>query len=208
MANIMQQLKESTRESNNNAESQEFQRLLASGDLPRNLYVKYLEQLWIIHSSLENHLKEIVRKDPALTGVVTDDQLQVPFLQQDLEFFGSDPQHASPTQATQWILGRLEKSATEGPALIGSHYVLLGSKHGGKFIAHSLQQKYHLNEGKGAIYFDPYGTNFQQIWKGFAGTLNEVPLTFEQEESMVKAAKEMFEGVGRLSEEMVQMQVS
>ena len=208
MANIMQQLKESTRESHNNAESQEFQRLLASGDLPRNLYVKYLEQLWIVHNHLERHLKEIVAKNPALNGVITDDQLQVPFLQQDLEFFGSDPQHVTPTPATQWILGCLDKSATEGPALIGSHYVLLGSKHGGKFIAHSLQQKYHLNEGKGAIYFDPYGTNFQQIWKGFSGTVNEVPLTAEQEESMVKAAREMFEGVGKLSEEMVQMQAT
>jgi heme oxygenase len=156
MANIMQQLKESTRESHNNAESQEFQRLLASGDLPRNLYVKYLEQLWII-----------VAKNSALNGVITDDQLQVPFLQQDLEFFGSDPRHVEPTPATQWILGRLDKSATEGPALIGSHYVLLGSKHGGKFIAHSLQQKYHLNEGKGAIILIRMEQTFSKFGKVF-----------------------------------------
>ncbi|MFX9692342.1 biliverdin-producing heme oxygenase, partial [Acinetobacter baumannii] len=82
----------------------------------------------------------------------------------------------------------IDKLATRGPALLGSHYVLLGSKHGGKYIAHSLQSKYHLNEGKGAIYFDPYGTNFQQIWKSFVAGMNELPLGSEDEEAMVLAA--------------------
>ena len=204
----MQQLKEGTRDCHNNAESQEFQRLLASGDLPRHLYVKYLEQLWIIHNRLEGHLGTLAKENTALTEVVSDEQLQVPFLQQDLDFFGSTPEHVEAMPSTKWILDKIDNRSTKGPALLGSHYVLLGSKHGGKFIAHNLQAKYHLNEGKGAIYFDPYGTNFQQIWKTFASGMNNVPLSEQEEEAMVLAAREMFEGIGRLSEEMVQAQVS
>ncbi len=204
----MQQLKEGTRDCHNNAESQEFQRLLASGDLPRNLYVKYLEQLWIIHNRLEKHLESLAKENSALTEIVSEEQMQVPFLQQDLGFFGSSPEHVEATPATKWILEKIETGAKEGPALLGSHYVLLGSKHGGKFIAHNLQAKYHLNEGKGAIYFDPYGTNFQQIWKGFANGMNNAPLSDQEESAMVAAARDMFEGIGRLSEEMVQAKVS
>jgi heme oxygenase len=203
----MQRLKDGTRDCHNNAESQEFQRLLASAELPKKLYVNYIEQLWLIHKRLEEHLAALAKKDAAVAETVTESQMQVPFLQQDLEFFGADTERIHATPATKWLLERIDEKAQQGTAVLGSHYVLLGSKHGGKYIAHSLQSKFQLTEGKGAVYFDPYGPTFMQIWKSFANGMNELPLSEDDENTMITAAREMFEGVGRLSEEMVQAKV-
>lgn len=208
LANIMQRLKDGTRDCHNNAESQEFQRLLASAELPKKLYVSYLEQLWLIHKRLEEHLSTLSEQNPAIAQTVTENQMQVPFLQQDLEFFGADTKQIYATAATKWLLERIDEKAQQGAAVLGSHYVLLGSKHGGKYIAHSLQSKFQLPDGKGSVYFDPYGTTFQQVWKAFANGMNELPLKEDEENELVAAAREMFEGVGRLSEEMVQAKVS
>lgn len=204
----MQRLKEGTRDCHNNAESQEFQRLLASAEIPKKLYVSYLEQLWLIHKRLEEHLSVLSERNPAIARAITENQMQVPFLEQDLEFFGADKEKINATPATKWLLERIDEKASQGPGVLGSHYVLLGSKHGGKYIAHSLQSKFQLSDGKGSIYFDPYGTTFQQLWKAFANGMNELPLTDEEENALIAAAREMFEGVGRLSEEMVQARVS
>ena len=203
----MQRLKDGTRDCHNNAESQEFQRLLASAELPKQLYVSYIGQLWLIHKHLEAHLAALAKKDSAIAETVTENQMQVPFLQKDLEFFGTDTNQIHATPATKWLLEKIDEKAKHGTAVLGSHYVLLGSKHGGKFIAHSLQSKFQLSEGKGAAYFDPYGSAFMPIWKSFASGMNELPLTEEDEDTMIAAAREMFEGVGRLSEEMVQAKV-
>ncbi len=203
--NIMQQLKDGTREHHNNAEGQEFQRQLAAGELSRELYAAYLSQLLLIHELLEKRLGESAKSLPAISTVFTDDQKQVPFLERDLEFFGVNIQGVRPRQSTKVLLDQIENAATEHPyALLGFHYVLLGSKHGGKFIAHNLQNKYHLNEGRGAVYFDPYGTNFQQIWKSFAAAFNELPLTDADEATVIRAAGDTFEGIARLNQELLE----
>jgi heme oxygenase len=202
--NIMQQLKERTRDHHNNAEGQEFQRQLASGELSRELYAAYLSQLYLIHELLEKRLRESEKALPSIGSVFSENQMQVPFLEQDLEFFGINVQGIRPEAATKALMDKIETAAIECPfALLGFHYVLLGSKHGGKFIAHNLQIKYHLNEGRGAIYFDPYGTNFQQIWKSFAAGFNELPLTQSDETAAIKAAADTFEGIASLNQELL-----
>jgi heme oxygenase len=203
--NIMQQLKDRTREHHNNAEGQEFQRQLAAGELARELYAAYLSQLFLIHELLERRLRESHTALPAIASVVSDNQMQVPFLKQDLGFFGINIAGIRAESATKALLDKIDDAALAHPfALLGFHYVLLGSKHGGKFIAHNLQSKYHLNEGPGAIYFDPYGTNFQQIWKSFASGFNELPLTEADETAVIQAAADTFEAIARLNQELLE----
>jgi heme oxygenase len=203
--NIMQDLKERTREYHNNAEGQEFQRSLASGELSRELYVEYLSQLWIIHGHLERRLEESQSTCPQIKEVLTESQLQVPFLERDLQFFGANTELIRPAKSTRDLLHKIDLSWKGNPiSLLGYHYVLLGSKHGGKFIAHNLQEKYKLNQGVGAIYFDPYGANFQQIWKSFSLSFNEVPLTDAERDAVIQAAADTFVGVSKLSEELLE----
>ncbi len=201
---IMQALKERTREHHNNAEGQEFQRQLAAGELRRDIYIGYLGQLFLIHKRLETRLRQQQASLPGISQVLSDDQLQVPFLQQDLEFFGAKTEGLQPLTATSELLQKIDAAAENSPiALLGFHYVLLGSKHGGKFIAHSLQEKYRLNEGRGATYFDPYGTNFQQIWKSFTADFNAVEMSQADQEAVIQAATDTFLSISRLSEELL-----
>jgi heme oxygenase len=205
----MQTLKEGTRDLHDNAEGQDFQRWLASGDLPQSLYVQYLEQLLLIHSSLEQSLLEARVKDRRIGEVLAENQLQVPFLEQDIEFLADKAAKPLPTKATRWMLERIDELSNRLPlALLGMHYVLLGSKHGGKFIAHNLHAKLQLDDGKGVLYFNPYGANFQQIWKDFSSAFNALELTADEETVVLEAARKMFEGMGRLSGDMTEIGVA
>jgi len=204
--NIMQQLKERTRGHHDNAEGQEFQRQLAGGELPKPLYVKYLGQLFLIHGFLEKKLLEAQSTTtPEIAKILTPEQLQVSYLEKDLTFFGVDTKNIQPVSATKELIAKIDATAKICPlALLGYHYVLLGSKHGGKFIAHNLNEKYQLN-GEGILYFDPYGQSFQPLWKEFASQFNEVPITESQEIAAIDAASVMFEEIANLSEETLKL---
>jgi len=209
VANIMQTLKEGTRDLHNNAEGQDFQKWLASGDLPKPLYVTYLEQLLLVHNLLEQSLVQNQGADARIRSVLAENQLQVPFLKQDIEFFAGKSGQPVPTEATRWILTRIDEISQGLPlALLGMHYVLLGSKHGGKFIAHNLHTKLQLDDTRGVLYFNPYGTNFQQIWKDFSTAFNSLELTADEETAVLEAARTMFEGMGRLSGDMTEIGVA
>lgn len=205
----MQTLKEGTRDLHSSAEGQDFQKWLASGDLAQPLYVRYLEQLFLIHSLLEQLLLQGQSIDARIAKVLDETQLQVPFLKEDIEFLdgrGTQSNTTTPTEATQWILNNINETFKRMPlALLGMHYVLLGSKHGGKFIAHNLHTKLKLDDSKGVLYFNPYGTNFQQIWKDFSAAFNSLELTADEENTVLQAARAMFEGMGRLSGDMTEI---
>ena len=83
------------------------------------------------------------------------------------------------------------------------HYVLLGSKHGGKFVAKACQDSYNLVDGKGALYFDPYGPNFMPIWKTFKESMNDLPLNEGEIDKVCSAAGQMFNSIGEIGNELM-----
>jgi heme oxygenase len=101
------------------------------------------------------------------------------------------------------MLKRIDELAkTEPVALLGYHYVLLGSKHGGKFIASATKKSYGI-ENDGCVYFDPYGQGFQQHWHHFTGGINELNLNETQVQELLGAAAEMFTFVETLGGEVL-----
>ncbi len=201
---LMERLKESTRSMHDSAESSKFQSLLGRGELPPGPYADYLEQLYLVHSTLE---REIRKRGSANSfgDTVSDEQLQEPFLRKDLESFDRNVENLKTLPSTERLL-RLMQNYSEAcpPALLGMHYVLLGSKHGGKFIAKNCSEKYNIQLGHGGVvYFDPYGQNFMPIWRAFKESMNNLNLTPAEAEKVCAAAGVMFMAVTEIGNELM-----
>jgi len=199
---LAQVLKTSTRPFHDSAEGSQFQSHLTSGQITLAEYSSYLGQLFLIHSRLEAELKRAFEKEPRLSQVINDEQMQEGHLLADLNHFKVQPKELEPLHATEHFLAVISKAASKLPlSLLGFHYVLFGSKHGGKFIAKNLSQVHHLN-GAGTKYFDPYGDEFMPYWRSFVEKMNELEPTDDEMEQIVQAAKDTFVAVGEIGREM------
>ncbi len=201
---LMDRLKESTRSMHDSAEGSQFQGLLAKGMLSESAYADYLAQLYLVHSTLEKEIRRRADSKNGFDKIVSNEQLQEPFLKADLERFGRKVEDIKPLPSTQRLLRLLENySEACPPALLGMHYVLLGSKHGGKFIAKTCSETYNLQDGKGVMYFDPYGQNFMPIWKAFKEEMNQLELNEKDREKVCAAAGVMFMAVTEIGGELM-----
>lgn len=125
-------------------------------------------------------------------------------MKKDLECLGRDAKKINALPATQRLLEKIREQTKSSPyALLGMHYVLLGSKHGGKFIAKICQEKYQFSDGLGVCYFDPYGPNFMPIWKSFREEMNQHQFEPEEIERICAAAATMFRAVTEIGDELM-----
>lgn len=201
---LMERLKESTMVKHDSAEGSQFQGDLVYGKLSQPLYIKYIGQLFLIHRSLEAQIRKYHEAGQDWTSVVTARQLQEGFLRKDLTYFSVEPQTIVPLVQTKEFLGIMESFAGRCPeSLLGFHYVLLGSKHGGKFVAKNVRSSYKLPDDAGALYFDPYGLGFAELWKDFKESMNALSLTDDQITEMCGAAGAMFVGISNVSDALM-----
>lgn len=198
----MQQLRDSTREEHNRAEHHEFQQALVKGDLTRDRYEAWLGQMYLIHDALEAALREAGRQDKAIERVIHEYQYQVPYLLEDLGFFGIDPASIEPQPASQRFASLVERGKQDPLLLLGLHYVLEGSNNGGRFIARHVSKAYDLEPGPGLRYLDPYGDQQRQYWMAFKDDMGSIEFTDAGTARLVDAAKQMYQTVAELSDDL------
>lgn len=189
--NIMARLKQETWPLHQKAERTERQSALIKGQLPREGYAGHLAQLYLVHSALESALADARKENGAVETVVKDYQFQVPYLLEDLAFFGIDSEQVAPEAGTTHVLGRVERAKSDPLQLLGMQYVLEGSNNGGRFVAMALRKHYQLGE-EGTKYFDPYGESQKDKWAEFKADMNGLEFTAEEESRVVAGANEMF----------------
>lgn len=200
---IMVRLRTATAEQHAKAESHPFQRGLASGALPIASYIRELEQRLIVHRAIEPALRQLLEQRPELRRVVTADQFQEAYLLEDLAALGGS---TSPelTSGTRWLLERIaERVAANPESVLGYHYVLEGSNNGSRFIARAIRRAYGLGVGAGTRYLDPYGEAQPGKWAGFKAGMDEAEFAEPSRESMIEAAREMFDGIARTSDDLL-----
>lgn len=197
---LMESLKERTAPMHDSAEGSQFQSLLTKGKLPKEVYADYLGQLYLVHKVLEDE----IRKHPSTSAVVDASQYQEGFLAKDLNHFGRELAALQPLSSTSNLIDDILACTKECPeAVLGMHYVLLGSKHGGKFIARNVQSTYQLSDGPGSLYFDPYGANFMSIWRHFKERMNKLELSQAATDAICTAAAQMFKRITDIGLEMM-----
>jgi len=193
---IMERLRNETRGHHSHAEGSAYQQALSQGRLPRETYARGLEQLLLVHGCLEGALQEAMFKSQAVTGVVRDEQFQCGNLRADLRCLGGLVEGTEPLPATDRIRRAIRSAAADEPtALLGFHYVLEGSKNGGKFLAESVARSYGLDNGQGTAYLNPHGEQQRQLWQQFRTMMDGADLTDQQRDGIVQAACAMFEAI-------------
>jgi heme oxygenase len=203
---LMQHLKEETRSKHSDAEGHPFQGALAQGQLPFESYCRYLVYLYSLHLGFERMLADSAAANPAIASVVKPELYQVPFLKEDLRALKLD-MPASPQSPAVDAFLRLPLFDAQPLSLLGVLYVLLGSKHGAKFIAHNVKEAYKLNNG-GSLYFDPYGAEFRPLWQNFIAGMNELPLQPAERQAILDASNATFDVFGRMGAEIWDLQES
>lgn len=197
---VMLRLKEATQELHTRAERSEFQQRLMRGTVPRELYAQWLGQLLLVHAALEAHLVALRADRPDLAVLIRDELFQAPRLREDLAFLGLSPDTLRATPAVERIITRMADAARACPAsLLGSNYVLEGSKNGSRYIAKAVRRALPLTPGKGDRYLDPHGEDQPRLWGEYRQTMDAVAFTEEETVSMIDAASRMFEaaeGIG------------
>jgi heme oxygenase len=194
-----QLLKDSTRKRHEQAEAHPFQGSLAQGRLPIAAYRRYVVQLAHLHQKFESDLHQVATRSP-FDSVVVDEHYQLPFLLNDLKALGVSLDSEAALPCVHEFAGHQDLKA-KPEALLGALYVLLGSKHGGKFIAHKVKESYQLGEA-GYTYFNPYGENFRLLWQNFTAALNALPEDEKLRTNIVAGADSTFDLFVKIGEEI------
>ena len=202
----MQQLRDLTRAEHERAEHHPFQQAMFKGELSRDEYAAWLGQMYLVHDSLETDLRRAAENHEGIRKVVHSYQYQTPYLVEDLEHFGVDPVAVEPVPATQRFITAVEEGRDDPLLLLGLHYVLEGSNNGSRFIARHVAQAYQLVPGPGLRYLDPYGDKQREYWMTFKNDMATVPFTEADNERLVEAAKQMYQTVAELSDDLAASQ--
>ncbi len=203
---VMERLKVGTQDMHSLAEGRPFQRRMLKGGITRDEYTDWLGQMLLIHRALEKHLFARLLGDP-LFAAVREEQFQEPNLIADLAALGCDKDAVAPLPATAALIADIDRAAVEAPlALLGYHYVLEGSKNGNRFIARQLVPALGLAPRRADRYLDPFADAQPAKWAAFKATMTTIGFDANQIDTLVAAARRMFEGLGELSDQLVASQ--
>lgn len=198
---IMVRLRSATRELHDQAERHPFQRELATGILPRDLYAENLGQLFHVHRALERELRRAASEDKAIGTVVRDYQFKEDLLREDVSFLGLEVEEIEPVGPATELMGDIRQAAEAFPRkLLGYHYVLEGSTNGGKYVARAVRGAYGLSGSAGTTYLDPYGARQQERWQAFKQDMDRVGFSEQESGAIVEAACDMFRGIIGISD--------
>ena len=199
---IMSRLKSATADLHRDAESSPLQAQLVKGLLPRDGYVSFLGQMYLIHTALEQAIRANADEHPGFAAVLRDYHWREPQLREDLVFLGTDPGAFTPAIATTAMVAEIERTADEQPVtLLGMLYVMEGSTNGSKFIAAAIRKAYGL-AGPGTSYLDPHGELQKERWQTFKRDMDGVGFDEDESLAIINAAAGVFRDLTGLSEEL------
>ncbi|MCC5875394.1 MAG: biliverdin-producing heme oxygenase [Candidatus Sumerlaeia bacterium] len=195
-ATIMERLKEETKEAHKRAESQDLEKALIKGALPREVYANYIAQRYFIHLSLEKALLSLRQKDARVAGVVEEIRFHSSRAAQDLKDLGLDLATVKPLDATSKTVDYITDLGNKGSlALLGVFYVFEGSTNGARYISMALRRSYGFEGNFGTHYLDPYGEDQPAQWQKFKTEVNSQTFSPEEQELILAGATETFDSI-------------
>lgn len=147
---------------------------IAGGSVSREEYGRLMGQMRHIHAALERALSGL----PEAAGVYRPDMARAEVIDRDLENLGVGPGGGDPLPACAGLLRAIgEARKSDRFALLGSLYVLEGSKMGSTYLSRPLARGFgvELTENAGLDYhLAGIGTRGRD-WKAFKSALDALP---------------------------------
>ena len=191
-----QRLKEDNWDLHVQAEHDTLPQHMVRGTIPKETYAELLGQMWLVSRKLDAAIVATRDGVPVLKELVTDRQLQTPYLEEDLAHWGVETAGLEPLPGTAGLIADIERSRDENPIrLFGLHYVREGANNGNKYVAMKIRKAWGVEDGAGFRYLDPYGSDQRPMWEAFKTRLNEIELTEDEKSTIVAGARSMFEHI-------------
>ena len=129
-------------------EQTEFSKSLMDGRITRSAYCQYLTQMWHIHYQLEHYLPNCA----AVSQYFESDMIRTPAIERDLFALGSAVELQARMPQTLKIEEQMQVWARSAPyALLGSCYILEGSRMGSLMIGRALITHLHLSASSDGV---------------------------------------------------------
>jgi heme oxygenase len=204
---LMTALRTGTAAQHASAEGKALQQRMVRGQISRTEYVAWLGQLVHVHAAIEQgvHVAKNLRGGEVLS-VIGPAHQHTARLKSDLEFLGGGTvTEVGASAATRALVAEVENSAGSNAArLFGMWYVLEGSMNGNVYIARAVAKGLGLNGDDGLSYLSSYGARQREVWAEFRASADAVAVEASAIEDAVGGAKRMFEGIGAMSDEILE----
>lgn len=195
----MEQLRVKTQELHAQIEALPFVEALTSGRLPLESYVGQLRAMAILHGVLEHALTHLTHT--AVSSVWEASMAKLQLIESDLAYLqpraGGEIREASEEALKLAQCARL-RSVEDPISVLGYVYVLEGSTQGNKLHLPDAAAAFHLEGSDGVCYLQNYGDATGDHWRQFAGRMNLAVTEPAEQERVVEAACEAFEGLSRV----------
>jgi heme oxygenase len=193
---IGQMMKDGCWDLHQSAESGVIAKKMITGEMGRHEYARLVTQMYLFNRRLDAAVLRHRASTPALGALITDEQLQSPYYEQDLAHLGVQTATIEPTPGTAEAIALVDRVEAGNPRdLLALHYVREGANNGNRFVARKLMQVWGQSDAAGMKHLDPYGDSQRAKWEVFKTTLNGLPLTDEDKLALVAAGREMFRAV-------------
>jgi heme oxygenase len=199
----MGRLRNETAAHHERAENHPWQRAMAKGRLTQPQYAMWLGQMLHVHAALETALLHNSERNAHIAAVVDPIQFQVPHVHADLAYYGGDPLAGKVLPSVKAAVDTIHRTAATNPTrLLGLHYVIEGSKNGGRYIVRGLRRAYNLGAGQGDRSMDPYGEQQPAIWAKFKADMNARGFDQPTCDAIVASAGDMFDAFYAVSDDL------
>ena len=200
---VMDLLREATWPQHQHAEGRELERDLARGALPRETFVAWLGQRFLMHQALEAGARRLRERDSRVAAIALDELWQVENLRRDLSSLGVAADQIPSAIATARFVADVQATEADAPlGLLGHNYVFEGSKNGARMLARAVAQAYRLEPGPGLLYLDPHGARQRPLWMEYKAAMNAAGFRPDEQAAIVQAARRTFDFVSAVDDEL------
>lgn len=206
---LMECLRDATRHEHRRVELLPFASALATGALPLESYVAFLDAFRVVHSSLEQAMAACGQ--PLVRSIWDESWRLAPRLEQDVAYFKLRKIQKSLVISLRANLmaQRIRQRTEEDPlSLLGYLYVLLGATLGGAILKTQIAQTFALEGPDGLAYVSTHGDDAGSPWPHFRKQMNGLALGKSERQRIVDAANEAFTSIAQIVEALYPLEMS
>lgn len=195
MQKLSQRLKMGTKPAHSRAETTQFVTQFIKGNIDEESYAIYVSQLYYIYEALEVKC-ESFKDDDIFSYVYFPELYRLKALKSDLQYYYGYEWEAniSELKSTEKYVKRIKNSSSHD--MIAHVYTrYLGDLSGGQILKKKAQRHFLLPEGGAGVQFYEFDLpcSEQEFKKRFRAKLNEIPLSLESQNNVVKEAIASFD---------------
>jgi len=183
MSEIMQRLKQETRQAHDRVEAVSYATEIKNGTISLAQYKSLLPRQYILHYTVENAIE---------TGLTQSEALQITFpKRRKVDLLRKDMEELNILQTeislpTGYYINSI-------PEALGAMYVTEGATLGGMFIKRMLSNIEHIRLNTSFHYYGCYGKMVGVYWQEMVRIIESYAKTTENQDTIVKTAKATFE---------------